>query len=174
VGGWYHITTRGNEQKAIFRDDRDRAHWCENVGNMAPQFNIAIHAYVLMDNHYHLLIELREANLSEALQWLNVSYAAWFNRRHERVGRLFQGRFKSVAVEPEGWAWELTRYIHLNPVRTGRLGLDKDQRRADRLGIGEKPLREEVEQRMEKLRSYRWSSYRGYIGTLKPPAWLTE
>jgi len=173
AGGWYHITSRGNERRAIFRDDRDRLHWCETVGRMVEQFHVAVHAYVLMGNHYHLLLELQELNLSEALQWLNVSYAAWFNRRHQRVGHLFQGRFKSIVVEPEGWGWELTRYIHLNPVRTARLGLGKDQRQADRLGVGEKPLRSQVQERLEVLRGYRWSSYRAYIGTSKAAPWLT-
>ena len=154
VGGWYHVTARGNERRAIYRDDRDRVHWCELAGEMVEQFKVAIHAYVLMDNHYHLLMELREPALSTAVQWLNVSYAAWFNRRHDRSGHLFRGRFKSIAVEPKSWAWELSRYLHLNPVRIGRLGLGKHERSASRLGIGEAPSSRIVQERLAKLRAH--------------------
>src|SRR6266516_3674047 len=79
-----------------------------------------------MPNHYRLLAETTEANLSQAMQWLNVSYTIWFNRRHQRVGHLFQGRFKSVLVEPQTWALGLSRYIHLNPVRVRQLALGHD------------------------------------------------
>jgi hypothetical protein len=125
-----------------------------------------------MPNHYHLLGETSEANLSRAMQWLNVSYTVWFNRRHQRVGHLFQGRFKSVIVEPETWALGLSRYIHLNPVRVRRLGLDKIARRQQRRGLSEKPAAEVVRQRLTLLHSYRWSSYRAYVGDVKAPDWL--
>ena len=86
-----------------------------------------------MDNHYHLLLETPEANLSRVGQWLNVAYSVWFNRRHRRAGHLFQGRFKAVIIEDTtGWQ-EVARYVHLNPVRLAGLGLDKRQRAADRL-----------------------------------------
>src|ERR1043165_1951802 len=123
AGGWDHLTARGNERRAVFRDDRDRAHFCELLGQMVSQCRVRLHAFVLMDNHYHLLVELSEPNLSRTGQWLNVSYSVWFNRRHRRSGHLFQGRFKSVLVDPTQWGVELSRYVHLNPVRTGRMGL---------------------------------------------------
>jgi REP element-mobilizing transposase RayT len=113
AGGWYHVTGRGNERRAIYRENRDREHFCELLGEMVERFGVRVHAYVLMDNHYHLILELREPNLSRAIQWLNVSYSVRFNRRHGRSGHLFQGRFKSVAVDPEGWGLEVSRYVHL-------------------------------------------------------------
>jgi REP element-mobilizing transposase RayT len=88
AGGWYHLTARGNERRPIFRDGGDRAHFCELLGQMVGQFRVGLHAFVLMDNHYHLIVELTEPNLSRTGQWLNVSYSVWFNRRHGRSGHL--------------------------------------------------------------------------------------
>src|SRR5437879_2495785 len=88
-------------------------------------FGLRVHAFVLMSNHYHLLLEITAVNLSRSMQWLNTSYSVWFNRRHRRSGHLFQGRFKSVVVEPESWGLAVSRYLHLNPVRLRRLGLGK-------------------------------------------------
>jgi REP element-mobilizing transposase RayT len=104
-GGRFHVTARGNERKAIYRRDSDRFHFLELLSEATERFAIRIHAYVLMDNHFHLLVETPQANLSRAVQWLNVSYSIWFNRRHQRVGHLFQGRFKSLVIEDDaGWA----------------------------------------------------------------------
>ena len=172
AGGWYHITARGNERRAIYRDDHDRRHFCGLLAQTVSQFQVRLHAYVLMNNHYHLLLELQAANLSRAVQWLNVSYSVWFNRRHGRSGHLFQGRFKSVLLNPQEWALGLSRYLHLNPVRTGRLGLDKAQQRRVRAGVSGRPEAALVRQRIEWLRGYRWSSYRAYIGLGARPAWL--
>jgi len=172
AGGWHHITARGNERKAIYREERDRRHFGELLAEMTERFRLRLHAFVLMENHYHLLVELREANLSRSVQWLNVSYSGWFNRRHGRSGHLFQGRFKSVVVSPEEWALSLSRYIHLNPVRLGRLGLGKADRQRNRTALAPAPSPEQVRQRMAVLRGYRWSSYRAYIGIEEPPKWL--
>jgi REP element-mobilizing transposase RayT len=172
AGGWYHITARGNERRPIYRENRDRQHFCELLGEMVSQYNLVLHAFVLMDNHYHLLLELREANLSRAVQWLNTSYSVWFNRRHDRCGHLFQGRFKSVILEAARWALLLSRYIHLNPVRTSRLGLDKGKQRQIRVGAQGAPPVGQVRERIAHLRRYRWSSYRAYIGLALAPAWL--
>jgi hypothetical protein len=125
-----------------------------------------------MDNHYHLLIETPEPNLGRGMQWLNTSYCVWFNRRHDRVGHLLQNRFKSIVVDPASWGLELSRYIHLNTVRVGRFGLDKEARRDDRTGMGAKPKSDDVRARIQKLREYQWSSYRAYIGLTKRPPWL--
>jgi REP element-mobilizing transposase RayT len=173
AGGWYHVTARGNERRRIFRDDVDRAHFCALLGELVERFGLRLHAFVLMDNHYHLLLELTEANLSRAGQWLNLSYGVWFNRRHGRAGHLFQGRFQSVAVDPLGWGLELSRYVHLNPVRVGRLGLGKRDRSGLRAGLSGAPRPEQVRERLAELRGYRWSSYRAYIGLSQGPAWLT-
>jgi REP element-mobilizing transposase RayT len=171
-GGWYHVTARGNERRAIFRDDRDRAHFLELLESMVARFGLLLHCYVLMDNHYHLIVQLRQANLSLALQWLNLSYSMWFNRRHDRIGHLFQGRFQSVLFNAPASALELSRYVHLNPVRVGGLGLDKGRRAASRAGAGSAPDPKQVRERLERLRRYRWSSYRAYIGSGPSPAWV--
>src|SRR5215207_9822233 len=150
-GAWYHITSRGNERKRIYRDERDRRHFCELLGELTELFRVRLHAFVLMDNHYHLLMELTEANLSRAIQWLNVSYSVWFNRRHDRSGHLFQGRFKSVLVSREEWGLALSRYIHLNPVRVGKVGLNKAQQQRIRAGASGKPDPRLVQQRISLL-----------------------
>jgi REP-associated tyrosine transposase len=118
--GWYHVTARGHERRAIFLDDADRRHFCQLLEEMVLRFRVRLHAYVLMDNHYHLLIEVTEPNLSRAAQWLNLSYSVWFNHKRGRSGHLFQGRFKSVIVDPLAWGLALSRYVHLNPVRVPR------------------------------------------------------
>jgi REP element-mobilizing transposase RayT len=171
-GAWYHITARGNERRPIYRIDADRRHFLELLAHWRDRFRCRLHAYVLMENHYHLLLETPEANLSRAMQWLNVSYTVWFNRRYQRSGHLLQGRFKALVVEPETWALGLSRYLHLNPVRVRRLGLDKGAQKQHRLGLGRAPSPELIQERLEKLRSYRWSSYRAYAGMERAPAWL--
>ena len=105
AGAWYHVTARGTERRVIFADDRDRRRWMELVAEAVAVFNLVVHGYVLMDNHYHLMVETREANLSRAMQWLQTSYSMGFNRRHRRVGPLFQGRFKAIVVDRAGWDW---------------------------------------------------------------------
>ena len=172
AGGWYHITARGNERKAIYRDNKDRWHFCELLAEMVGRYRVALHAYELMDNHYHLIVELREPNLSRMGQWLNLSYTVWFNHRYSRSGHLFQGRFGSVIVDPESWGLELSRYVHLNSVRIGRLGLGKQDRQKMRVGALEKPDPRAVQERIALLRRYRWSSYPAYIGLAKKPEWL--
>jgi len=144
----------------------------ELLEEAVSMFALRLHAYVLMPNHYHLLVEITEPNLSRAIHWLNVSYTVWFNRRHGRSGHLFQGRFKSVVVEAQGWGFEVSCYIHLNPVRVKRLGLGKGQVQRSRAVGVQKLDAKQVQERIGKLRRYRWSSYRAYIGTAKKPAWL--
>ena len=133
-GAWYHVTARGNEGRPIYRDQRDRRHFCELLAELVQSYRWRVHAYVLIDNHYHLMVETAEANLSRGMQWLNVSYSVWFNRRHQRAGHLFQGRYKAIVVDRLGWGLEVSRYVHLNPVRFERLGLGKGQRQ--RVGGG--------------------------------------
>lgn len=171
-GGRYHVTARGNERKSIYRDDSDRTHFLELLAETTERFALRIHAYVLMDNHFHLLLETPEANLSRSLQWLNVSYSLWFNRRHDRVGHLFQGRFKSVVVEDDAGWQEVARYIHLNPVRLAGLGLGKRHQAAARVGGIQRPSNELVGQRLARLREFRWSSYRSYAGYGGGVGWL--
>lgn len=172
VGGWYHVTARGNERRAIFYDDEDRRHFVELAGELAERFGLQVHAYVLMRNHYHLLVESSQANLSRAMQWVNVSYSVWFNRRHRRAGHLFQGRFKAIILDRDESALELSRYVHLNPVRVGRLGLDKAAQQRSHAALGGTPDAAMVARRIGELRRYRWSSYPAYAGLQPPPSWL--
>ena len=171
-GAWYHVTSRGQERQAIFRDDQDRAHFFELLEVIVERYQVRIHAYVLMTNHYHLIMETPEANLSRAMQWLNVSYGVWFNRRHGRIGHLMQGRFKAIVLESTSWGLELSVYVHLNPVRVAGLGLSKPVRKAESAGLAASPSREMVARRLEVLRGYAWSSYRAYAGYGKAPLWL--
>ena len=172
AGGWYHVTGRGNERRAIYRDNRDREHFCGLLAEMAGRFRVRLHAFVLMDNHYHLMVELTEPNLSRAVQWLNGSYSVWFNRRHGRSGHLFQGRFKSVVVDPGEWGLTLSRYVHLNPVRLRQLGLGKTERQRMDVRASSPPQARVVKERITRLRRYRWSSYQAYVGLGKRPEWL--
>ena len=171
-GGRYHVTARGNERKAVYRDDTDRFHFLELLSEATERFGIRIHAYVLMDNHFHQLVETPEANLSRAMQWLNVSYSVWFNRRHNRAGHLFQGRFKSLVIEDNAGWQEVARYLHLNPVRLAGFGLDKTQQAASRRTGIAAPRAGLVAERLTRLRQYRWSSYRSYAGYETGVNWL--
>ena len=101
----------------LFADDRDREHLLDLLSDVSHRYRTLVHTYVLMDNHYHLILQTPEANLSKAMQWLNLSYAAWFNVRHQRTGPLYQRPFGSKPVEDGGWAYDLSKYVHLNPLR---------------------------------------------------------
>ena len=171
-GGWYHPTSRGNERGRIYRDDTDRTHFLELLEELVVRFRWRLHAYVLMDNRYHLMIETPESNLSAGMHWLQVSYSVWFNRRHGRVGHLFQGRFKGIVLDPDTWGVALSHYIHLNPARVLKLGLDKAARARQRLGADRPPSLELIHARLDVLREYRWSSYHAQIGLAKAPSWL--
>ncbi len=174
AGGWYHVSARGIERREICRSDVDRGHWVSLLGELAGRFGLRVHGWVLMDNHYHLQVETPEANLSRAIQWLNVAHAVWFNRKHGRVGPLFQGRFKAELTDTDGWVAEVNRYIHLNPVRVEKLGLGKLGRAESSAGLRrEPPAREVVSERLRRLREYRWSSCRAYLGLERAPEWLT-
>lgn len=152
----YHVTARGNERKDVYRDVADRQRFLETLEEAVGRFGVVVHAYCLLDNHYHLLLQTPRANLTGAIGWLQATYSIRFNRRHKRSGHLFQGRFKAHLVEADQYARQLIKYIHLNPVRP------KDKRRPV-------PL-----ERRAELARYRWSSHRAYAGLGKAdtPAWL--
>jgi putative transposase len=118
-GAVYHVTSRGNAREDVYQDDKDRSRFLKILGDVVARFNWICHAYCLMQNHYHLLIETPEADLSRGMHLLNGVYTQWFNREHRRVGHLYQGRFKATLVEKENYLLELARYIVLNPVRAG-------------------------------------------------------
>ena len=116
-GALYHLTARGNARTPIFLDDEDKSLFLAILGDLVERYNWCCHGYCLMDNHYHLLIETPDANLSAGMRQLGGIYTQRFNRRHDRVGHLFQGRYKSILVEKERYLLELCRYLVLNPVR---------------------------------------------------------
>ncbi|MFC1869158.1 transposase [Thermodesulfobacteriota bacterium] len=144
-GAFYHITSRGNEQKAIFKSKRDRERFLEYLESASQRYDALIHAYVLMDNHYHLLLETPSGNLPQIMRHINGAYTTYFNTKRGRFGHLFQGRYKAILVDIDEYAKELSRYIHLNPVRA---------------------------KVVETPEEYKWSSYQFYIGKTKPPDWL--
>jgi putative transposase len=114
---FYHITSRGDGRKSIYKSERDYEKFLEYLSAAKSKFKFYIHAYCLMTNHYHLFIETTQANLSRIMQYLNTSYTVYYNRKRAQAGHLFQGRYKSIIVEQDAYYSELTRYIHLNPVR---------------------------------------------------------
>ena len=144
-GAVYHITSRGNERRDIFRDDDDRRQFLELLGEVVRRFGWIVTAYTLMTNHFHLAIETPTPTLSRGMQWLNGSYAAWFNRRHKRWGHLLGDRFHAFLVEKESYYLELLRYVVLNPVRA---------------------------KMVERPEQYAWSSYRATAGYEAAPEWL--
>lgn len=172
-GGWYHVVNRGNRREAIFRTDTDRRRFLARLAELSERFLTEVHAFVLMDNHYHLLLRSRDANLSDAIRWLQVSYSSVFNLAHGIRGHLFQGRFRSLLVEDPQGVVEVARYLHLNPVRVRGLGLGKaEQRRARAANIAD-PGAELVRERLRTLQAYPWSSWRVYAGSEPRPPWLT-
>ncbi len=171
AGGWYHITSRGQRRQPIFYDDRDRAEFLCRLEEATNRYAVQVHAYVLMSNHYHLLIRTPRANASEAMQWLNNGYGMWWNRRHGQVGHVFQGRFKSILVEGGGRLLTLSLYLHFNPVAVKELGWGKQAKKAEGKGLRSGSV-EMVKARLKTLRTYRWSSYRAYAGYGKVPGWL--
>ena len=144
-GALYHVTSRGNDKKDIFRSIKDREKFLFYLSSASERHGALFHAWCLMSNHFHLMIETPEGNLSRIMKHINGSYTTYFNVRHKRTGHLFQGRYKAILVQADTYAAELSRYIHLNPVRAKMV-----------------PSPEE----------YQWSSCRRYFeGT--EPSWLS-
>lgn len=119
AGGTYHVTSRGLERRPIVSDDVDRQQWTGLLGRVASRRNWRLYAWALMNNHYHLFLRVPHADLSQGMHDLNSAYVSVYNRRHRRCGPLLQGRFKGILVQNKYHYWELTRYVHLNPVRAG-------------------------------------------------------
>ena len=146
AGALYHVMSRGNARQAIVRDDADRRKRIDWLRRTVETYGWRLHAFVLMRNHDHLFVETPEPNLSAGMQLLNGSYTGYFNRRHRRVGHLFQGRFKGHLIEEDGYFLEVSRYIHLNPVRAGIVAAPEQ---------------------------YPWSSYPGYGRARRALEWIT-
>lgn len=144
-GAVYHITSRGNGRADIYTDDVDRELFLRKLAATVERYAWHLYAYCLMGNHYHLLLETPHANLSRGMRQLNGTYTQTFNRRHERVGHVLQGRFQGILVEREPYLLELARYIALNPVRAGFTA---------------------------RIDEWRWSSYRATAGLQAMPRWL--
>ncbi len=115
----YHAFARGNERREVFYDERDREHFLDLLGLLEGRFEAEPWAYVLLPNHYHLVLRTARPNLSRAMHWLGVAYTNWFNARHARSGHLFQGRFKGFVIEDEAYLRQLLLYVHRNPLRAG-------------------------------------------------------
>ena len=145
-GAVYHITSRGNAKRSIFHGKTDREAFLEILKQVVERFNWLSHAYCLMSNHYHLLIETVDPTLARGMHQLNGVYTQRFNRKHSRVGHVFQGRYKAILVEKEAYLLELSRYVVLNPVRAGLVKAAKD---------------------------WKWSSYSATAGLTPPPPLLT-
>jgi putative transposase len=118
-GALYHVTSRGDRKGAIYLDNIDRLAWLDLLATVCARFNFVIHAYCQMTNHYHLVVETIDGDLARGLRQLNGAYSQLFNRRHQLVGHVFQGRYKAILVQRESYLLELARYVVLNPVRAG-------------------------------------------------------
>jgi REP element-mobilizing transposase RayT len=127
-GGWYHVINRGLERRRIFEAKADFDRFIRVLGELPARFGVLVHVYALMPNHYHLLVQTPEANLSRAIQWLNVCYRVWFNRNRQRVGPLFQGRFTARLVAPDGSHLQVSRYVHTTRCVPGALGSARKSR----------------------------------------------
>jgi REP element-mobilizing transposase RayT len=146
-GAVYHVTSRGNAKQAIFIHDEDRGRFLDVLSIVVERFHWLCHAYCLMKNHYHLLIETPKGNLSKGMRELNGVYTQGFNQRYRRVGHLFQGRYKAIIVEKDNHLLSLCRYVVLNPVRVGLI---------------------------KRPEQWRGSSYRATLGLVKRPSFLTD
>jgi REP element-mobilizing transposase RayT len=166
------VTARGNERRAIFRSEGDYAQMIVILQETIARFGLRIHGYVLMENHYHLILETPGGNLSRAMQWFNVRYSTWFNRRHRRSGHLFQGRFKAIIADPQEWGLILSRYVHLNPLRTRKYAMSKPERQESATGKRNGASSAEISGRLLFLNTYRWSSYPAFAGYQPQPPWL--
>jgi putative transposase len=144
-GALYHILSSGNEGRDIFLMDDDYEIFLGVLEEMSERFGVDIFAYVLMSNHYHLLIRTNKQNLSKSMQWVGTTYTRRFNLKHSRSGHLFQGRFKSILVQNGAYLMQLSCYIHRNPFRAGLVN---------------------------RLADYRWSSYRAYAYKASHISWL--
>lgn len=144
-GALYHVTARGNGRRSIYHDAHDRKRFLEILADVVRSHNVICHAYCLMGNHYHLLLETPDGNLTEAMRDLNGIYTQWSNYRHDTTGHLLQGRYNAFVIEKETYFLAVARYIVLNPVRAGLV-----HRPAD----------------------WEWSSYRDTAGNQKKSHWL--
>jgi len=146
-GALYHLTSRGNAQEDIFRTDEDRLEFIDVLRKSRNRYNCTVYAYCLMDNHYHLLVETPDGNLSQFMRQLNGVYTQSFNFTHRRTGHIFEGRYKSILVQKDLYLLELARYIVLNPVRAGMV---------------------------RSAKNWPWSSYKSTAGLIEATSWVNH
>jgi putative transposase len=144
-GAWYHVLNRGARRQQIFHDNKDRQFLFDLLAEIHTLWNIEVHAYSLMDNHYHLLLHTPNSNLSRGMRYLGAQYTMFYNKKYRKDGPLFRGRFKSILAEKESYLLGLVRYIHLNPVKAG---------------LCNNPL------------GHRWTSHKAYMDDRAKPDWL--
>lgn len=144
-GAFYHITCRGIERRHIYLDDKDRGKFLELMSGSLETYQVMLYAYILMDNHFHLLIQTRKANCSEFMRHFNICYTGWFNWRHHRSGNLYQGRYQAFLIDADHYLLEVSRYLHLNCVRV------RDKQELD------------YHEQWRYARGYGWSSLAGYV-----------
>jgi len=142
---YYHVMNRGADRLNIFVDEQDKSIFLQTLAEACCQFKLEVHAYCLMDNHYHLLLKTPEANLSRAMRHLNGVYTQRYNKRYGKDGALFRGRYKGILVDSDAYLLHLSKYIHWNPIAAKMI---------------------------EDLEQYQWSSYPAYIDKIKAPSWL--
>jgi REP element-mobilizing transposase RayT len=153
AGAVYHVVSRGNARQRIFYSDRDRQRFLRQLRDNLTTYDVVLFAYVLMPNHFHLLLQTRRANLSRFMQRLNSSYALYFRFKHHAPGHVFQGRYRAKLIDANEYLVPLSRYIHLNPAR----GAAKRKEMAAAVGM---------------LQQYVWSSYAGYVRKNAAEDWI--
>jgi REP element-mobilizing transposase RayT len=152
----YHLSARGNRREQIFVSKDDFARFEHLLAESLERYQVELHSYVLLPNHFHLLARTLKPNVSRWMHWLITSYSIWFNRSHQFVGHVFRGRYKGFLVQQGDYLLELGRYLHLNPVRGSALSSGSS------------------EERQTSLRDYQWSSYRGYAGLSQQKPFVRE
>jgi putative transposase len=153
-GAYYHVMNRGNSNQDIFITDGNRATFLRALEDSSQIYDVRVISYVLMSNHFHLIVQTNQANLSEFMKHFLVTYTVRFNKRQKKTGHLFQGRYKSLLVEEDEYLLPLSRYIHLNPARA------KEREKEETKGL------------RKYLRGYRWSSFPGYCSTRNRLKWI--
>lgn len=148
-GAFYHVTCRGNERRRIFLDDDDRYRFLKFLDESLTIYQVRLYAYVMMGNHFHLVVQTLRANLSEFMRRFNICYTGWFNYHHGTCGHLYQGRYKAFLVDADSYLLELSRYVHLNPVRVGKY------------------RKLSCHEQMQYVEQYWWSSLPGYLNKRK-------
>ena len=147
----YHVTARGNDRRPIFAGDKSFEHFLSLLAEGMEEYEVLLHSYVLMTNHYHLVVRTLNPNLNKFMHFLNTAFTVWANKKYRRTGHLFEGRYKAIVMEEEGYLLRVTGYVHLNPVRIK--------------GWMNRPWKE----RLARLKAYPWSSYSNYtVARMKP------